>query len=426
MVMAPLYGYLGDRFNRRVLMAVGVFLWSLTTLLGSFMQTYHWFLVMRCFVGIGEASYSTIAPTLISDIFVSNLRSKISGLGYIIGSEVADLAERFLPPAESADAWRWGLRVTPVMGLVAVLLIIFVLKEPPRGVSEGAQHLKPTSFISDIKHLVSNRTYIFTTLGFTCVTYVAGALAWWGPNYVELGVAIQPKPNVQQGNVSFIFGVIAMIAGLVGVPLGSFTGQKFRGSTLFFLHEDHQLKHFRSSFLTPLVADAFKPLLNGTQPGSSLIFGTISSTESYSDVNNTISSTVFSSKYVEFKSLQYSLIICVVVELLAAIFFFWAAVHIAKDKEKCDRTIAERNETIIMEDIPSPNSSSQKDSKLSVKYINESKTQTNPLPNSPMKEIKNDSKIIHINCQNGFSGYVPAIVYDTVPITDKQTVIVHL
>ncbi|RXG72010.1 Protein spinster [Armadillidium vulgare] len=188
MVMAPLYGYLGDRFNRRVLMAVGVFLWSLTTLLGSFMQTYHWFLVMRCFVGIGEASYSTIAPTLISDIFVSNLRSKMlalfyfaipvgSGLGYITGSEVADIAERFLPPAESADAWRWGLRVTPVMGLVAVLLIIFVLKEPPRGVSEGAQHLKPTSFISDIKHLVSNRTYIFTTLAFTCVTYVAGALA---------------------------------------------------------------------------------------------------------------------------------------------------------------------------------------------------------------------------------------------------------
>lgn len=37
MVMAPTFGYLGDRFNRRYLMAFGVFFWSLTTLLGSFM-----------------------------------------------------------------------------------------------------------------------------------------------------------------------------------------------------------------------------------------------------------------------------------------------------------------------------------------------------------------------------------------------------
>ncbi len=37
MVVAPIYGYLGDRFNRKYLMASGVFLWSLTTLIGSFM-----------------------------------------------------------------------------------------------------------------------------------------------------------------------------------------------------------------------------------------------------------------------------------------------------------------------------------------------------------------------------------------------------
>ena len=37
MLMAPLFGFLGDRFNRKYLMAIGVFMWSLTTLIGSYM-----------------------------------------------------------------------------------------------------------------------------------------------------------------------------------------------------------------------------------------------------------------------------------------------------------------------------------------------------------------------------------------------------
>lgn len=37
MLFAPIFGYLGDRYNRKIIMAAGVFMWSLTTLLGSFM-----------------------------------------------------------------------------------------------------------------------------------------------------------------------------------------------------------------------------------------------------------------------------------------------------------------------------------------------------------------------------------------------------
>ena len=63
-------------------MASGIFIWSLTTLLGSFMNNFWMFLVMRSFVGIGEASYSTIAPTIISDMFIGDMRSKMLALFY--------------------------------------------------------------------------------------------------------------------------------------------------------------------------------------------------------------------------------------------------------------------------------------------------------------------------------------------------------
>ena len=38
MIFAPLFGYLGDRYNRKIIMSFGVFLWCLTTLVGSYMQ----------------------------------------------------------------------------------------------------------------------------------------------------------------------------------------------------------------------------------------------------------------------------------------------------------------------------------------------------------------------------------------------------
>lgn len=82
MIFAPIFGYLGDRFSRKYIMAFGITLWGLTTLLGSFMNHFGWFLTFRALVGIGEASYSTIAPTILSDLFINNMRSKMLAVFY--------------------------------------------------------------------------------------------------------------------------------------------------------------------------------------------------------------------------------------------------------------------------------------------------------------------------------------------------------
>jgi len=47
-------------------MSTGILLWGSATLAGSFMPNYWSFLIARIFVGIGEAFFSTVAPTLIS------------------------------------------------------------------------------------------------------------------------------------------------------------------------------------------------------------------------------------------------------------------------------------------------------------------------------------------------------------------------
>ena len=46
------------------------------------MEEYYSFLAMRAIVGIGEASYTTIAPTILSDMFVKEMRSKALAIFY--------------------------------------------------------------------------------------------------------------------------------------------------------------------------------------------------------------------------------------------------------------------------------------------------------------------------------------------------------
>ena len=169
---------------------LGLCLWAAATFVGSFMTNFWTFLFFRALVGIGEASYSTIAPAIIADLYTKDSRSRVlaffyfaipvgTGLGYVLGSSVA---------AEASD-WRWGLRVTPFMGLVALLLIVFFMIDPERGLSEKS-HLRPSSPIVDLIALGKNKSFVLSTVGFTCVTFTAGCLMWWGPEFAYLGKII--------------------------------------------------------------------------------------------------------------------------------------------------------------------------------------------------------------------------------------------
>ncbi|XP_001369318.1 protein spinster homolog 1 isoform X1 [Monodelphis domestica] len=232
MVLAPVFGYLGDRYNRKYLMCGGIAFWSLVTLGSSFIPRERFWLLLftRGLVGVGEASYSTIAPTLIADLFVADQRSRMlsvfyfaipvgSGLGYIAGSKVKDVA----------GDWHWALRVTPGLGMVAVLLLFLVVREPPRGAVErysDTPPLSPTSWWADLRALARNPSFVLSSLGFTAVAFVTGSLALWAPAFLlRARVVLGETPPCLPGKScsssdSLIFGVITCVTGILGVASG--------------------------------------------------------------------------------------------------------------------------------------------------------------------------------------------------------------
>ncbi|KAG6443718.1 hypothetical protein O3G_MSEX002979 [Manduca sexta] len=383
MVFAPIFGYLGDRYSRRVIMAFGVMLWSLTTFFGSFLKDFALFALFRGLVGIGEASYSTIAPTIISDLFVGNVRSKMlaffyfaipvgSGLGYIVGS-VAGAA---------AGNWRWGLRVTPFLGAVAVALISWVMQDPERGQAEES-HMKPTSYRDDLRALVRNPSFMLSTLAFTCVAFVTGALAWWGPQFIYLGLTLQPGVDITLERVSLMFGGVTMVSGLVGVPAGAWLGawlvrrwgrahpvlcggglllsapamalglllvRQYHFLPFVFMFVGEVALNLNWAIVADMslyvvvpprrsTAEAFQILISHMfgDAGSPYLVGVIS--ESLKRSLNP-SPDEKPSSIVQFEALQYALFVTCFVEVIGGIFFLMTAMYIVRDKSKVDRAIA--------------------------------------------------------------------------------------
>lgn len=230
MVCSPIFGYLGDRFVRKYIMAGGIAFWAAVTLAGSFIPgNYFWaFILMRGMVGVGEASYSTIAPTIIADLFSKDTRTKAlmvfyfaipvgSGLGYIVGSNVA----------EAFGQWQYALRVTPFLGVICVILIMTVVKEPVRGAADGGEHLRNTDFLTDLRALVKNKSFMLSSLGFTCVAFTTGALALWAPIFMQDSITIQGN-STTEASVALTFGAITVVAGFLGVGIGAESSRRYK------------------------------------------------------------------------------------------------------------------------------------------------------------------------------------------------------
>ncbi|GFU45105.1 protein spinster homolog 1 [Nephila pilipes] len=373
MIMAPVFGYLGDRFSRKIIIACGVAFWSMTTLLGSFVPSHLFgiFIFLRALVGTGEASYSTIAPTIIGDLFSKDQRSKMlaifyfaipvgSGLGYIVGDQIVN----------HTGEWQWALRVTPVLGFISVLITFIYVKDPPRGEADGGTTFEHSTLTADLLDLFKTKSFVYSTLGFTSVTFATGALGWFGPKYMELAFSKHAK-ELLPSNASLIFGIITCIAGIVGVIIGSSASQYFRRMNaradplicaygviisvplifsgvvvveysilvawiLIFLGEVCLCVNWTivADMLLYVIVPTRRSIAEAVQILVSHAFGDAASPY----IIGLVSDKIFlhsNSSYHDFLSLQYALYIPTGVLVIGAFFFFLTAIHIEKDKAKC-------------------------------------------------------------------------------------------
>jgi MFS family permease len=225
-IVSPAMGWMGDRYNRKLLLAGGVGLWSVATVGTAFSADFYHMFYWRALLGLGEASYGAIAPALISDLFPIKERGRAMGvyylalpvgtaLGYILGGRIAD-----------ALGWQAVFFVVGLPGLLAAVAGL-VVSDPGRGASEGgpASQKSDRPQLKDYLVLLRTPTFLYNTAGMAAVTYATGAYAAWGSTFY------QRVHHMSATDAGKWIGLLLVGAGILGILLGMFLPDLLRKVT---------------------------------------------------------------------------------------------------------------------------------------------------------------------------------------------------
>ncbi len=217
-ITSPVFGYLGDRASRKWLIAAGIFVWSLGTVLTGYAATLGIMLLFRALVGLGEASYATISPGWISDTYPPAKRNNALTIFYVaipVGAALGNILGGVI-----ANAWGWrnAFIVAGAPGLV-LALVLLPFAEPRRGEAEGRAESpefahKPKW--NEVFTLFGIPAYLLTVSGYVAYTFALGAFAFWGPTFLSRVHQIPEK------TAATFFGGVLVVAGLVGTLAGGF------------------------------------------------------------------------------------------------------------------------------------------------------------------------------------------------------------
>lgn len=214
MIAAPFVGPLADRYSRKLIIVLGALFWSGLTLLTAVTHTYTELLIRHTLVGVGEATFVTIAPTFVADLFSEDKRGRILGVFYLalpVGSAAGYLLGGNLAPHHG---WRFPFYIAAAPGFLLAIAVIF-LKEPERGQFDT---LKETPERGTILGLVRNPAFLTATLGMAAMTYSLGGIQVWMPKF------LYSERHYSLEAANFMFGIIIVVDGILAALAGGWLG----------------------------------------------------------------------------------------------------------------------------------------------------------------------------------------------------------
>lgn len=233
-------GALADRVSRRNLVALGVVVWSTMTSLSSVARSFASLAIARMGVGIGEATLSPCAFSMITDSFPKERLSSAmsvytmgiqlgSGLALVIGGLVAQ-AVSHMPPVDfpllgSIPAWRVTFLIVGAPGLLIALLLLTV-REPPRQsmLLDNAGAVASLDFRALVEQLrLRWRTTVGLALIIGCQATCNYALLGWAPTFFD---RIHHWPKSRTG---LVLGLITLGCGCLGLFAGGRLSDRWQG-----------------------------------------------------------------------------------------------------------------------------------------------------------------------------------------------------
>ncbi|WP_413736312.1 MFS transporter [Sodalis sp. RH21] len=215
-------GPLLDRKGPRIMLGLGMFIWSLFQTSAGLIHSFTQFILVRIGLGIGEAPMNPCGVKVINDWF--NIKDRGLPMGIFNAASTIGLA--ISPPILAAMmlaiGWR-GMFIT--IGLLGIFLSIgwYVLyrnktsfalsREEQAYLNAGSvsARAEPMSF-REWRGLFKNRTMWGMMLGFSGINYTAWLYLAWLPGYLQSTYHLNLTSTGMFSSIPFLFGAAGMLS----------------------------------------------------------------------------------------------------------------------------------------------------------------------------------------------------------------------
>ncbi|MEN3976430.1 MFS transporter [Emcibacter sp. SYSU 3D8] len=225
--------WMADRFSRRRLIAAGIFLWSVMTVWCGLARGFWSLLAARIGVGVGEATLTPSAHSLIGDYFprekiplavaVFQLSGTLgTGIAFTAGGLIVELVGT-MPPVDAGilgilKPWQLVFICVGAPGVLVVLLMLLVREPVRRGVVKAYGGMDAGLSPLLAFYRANWRTLLAHHIGFGAVALAGFSFVFWTPTF------FYRIHDVPAGRAGIYYGLYFLTFATAGTYFGAWIG----------------------------------------------------------------------------------------------------------------------------------------------------------------------------------------------------------
>lgn len=211
-----LWGPLSDRWVRKYIITLGAVIWSAITWMTAFVGSFPQLLAARASMSFAEGCFNPSAYALITDTVPKRRHGLVLGLmslTYPVGTAAALVIASVIGSAR----WRQPFLMYGVLGIVLGLLVLWIVREPQRGVTEesvqATQGVYTGRFsFSEFRRVLTIPSVLLLFALDTCQAAVNWSIAFWAPTYLT---RYHIAPNAESAALALLPAILGFVAGAV-------------------------------------------------------------------------------------------------------------------------------------------------------------------------------------------------------------------
>lgn len=209
-----------DRWSRKKMIALMVFIWSIATFLCAFAENYTQLLIFRALTGLGEAAYAPAAVALLSKIFPLKYRATYIGIydaASPIGAGIGIMLGGYIG---TIYGWQYAFGIVAIPGILFSALFLFVNDYATIHTSLKSVRATLQEILQTIIALCKIKVLWFLYIAYALCIGVNTSILDWIPSFLHRVHALTEQ------EAGFASGIIA-VSVLIGAPSGGFIADRW-------------------------------------------------------------------------------------------------------------------------------------------------------------------------------------------------------